>query len=122
MIESCITFLPTNNLEETMDFYTRIVGLRVFQTMGQCVILDCGKGYWGFCRYDDGRELATGVCLSLNCENREEVDRRYRSFLEQGVETVQPPQHHKTFPVYSFFCHDPNGYLLELQKIDEREG
>ncbi len=34
------------------------------------------------------------------------------------IKVTQEPKHHPAFPMYSFFCHDPNGYLSELQKID----
>lgn len=70
MIESCITFLPVSDLKRTVQFYTEVIGLTLWKDMGSCVILDCGKGYWGFCQYEDGRPLATGACMSLNCTDR----------------------------------------------------
>ena len=82
MIESSITFLPVSNLKETVRFYTKVVGLTVWKEMGSCVILSCNKGYWGFCQYDDGRPLASGVCMSLNCENTQQVDQEYQSMLD----------------------------------------
>lgn len=120
MIESCITFLPVSNLDRTVRFYTEVVGLRIHQDQGGCVIFDCGQGYWGFCQYDDGRALATGVCLSLNCSGTEEVDAQYRRLTEAGVETMGAPAMHPKFAVYSFFFHDPDGYLLEFQRITAR--
>ena len=121
MIESSITFLPVSNLEKTIRFYTEVVGLTVWKDMGGCVILDCGKGYWGFCQYDDGRPLATGTCMSLNCESCAEVDDQYRRLNALGIETQGQPKRHARFPVYSFFFADPDGYLLEFQKIVDAE-
>ena len=40
MIESCITFLPVRNLEQTVRFYTEVVGLTLWKDMGGCVVLD----------------------------------------------------------------------------------
>lgn len=117
MIESCITFLPVSDLKRTVRFYTEVVGLTLWKDMGSCVILDCGKGYWGFCQYEDGRPLATGTCMSLNCTDCAEVDEQYSRLTALGVATQGKPARHPKFPVYSFFFSDPDGYLLEFQKI-----
>ncbi len=121
MIESCITFLPVRNLEQTVRFYTEVVGLTLWKDMGGCVVLDCGKGYWGFCQYDDRRPLATGTCMSLNCADCQEVDEQYRRLTALGVQTQGAPKRHPRFPVYSFFFSDPDGYLLEFQKIVDEQ-
>lgn len=117
MIESCITFLPVQDIEETTRFYTEIVGLSLWEDMGNCKIFRCGQGYWGFCQYDDGREMASGVCLSLNLKDTAEVDSKYQEIKTAGAAIKTAPQKHPNFPVYSFFVTDPNGYLLEFQKI-----
>lgn len=109
--------MPVTDLKQTIQFYTQVVGLTVWKKMDSCVILDCGKGYWGFCQYDDGRALASGVCLSLNCQDIQEVDAQYQRLQKLGIEISGVPARHAVFPVYSFFFHDPNGYLLEFQKI-----
>ena len=89
--------------------------------MGSCIILSCNKGYWGFCQYDDGRPLASGVCMSLNCENTQQVDQEYQRLQSLGIKTQGAPARHPKFPVYSFFFADPDGYLLEFQKIVDEE-
>lgn len=121
MIESSITFLPVSNLKETVRFYTEVVGLTVWKEMGSCIILSCNKGYWGFCQYDDGRPLASGVCMSLNCENTQQVDQEYQRLQSLGIKTQGAPARHPKFSVYSFFFADPDGYLLEFQKIVDEE-
>ncbi len=121
MIESCITFLPVSDLQRTVRFYTEVVGLRLWKEMGSCVILDCGRGYWGFCQYQDGRPLATRTCMSLNGTSQDEVDEQYRRLTALGVPTLGQPQRHEHFPVYSFFFRDPDGYLLEFQRILDDE-
>lgn len=120
MIESCVTFFPVSDLARTVRFYTEVVGLRIHQDQGGCVIFDCNQGYWGFCQYDDGRPLASGVCMSLNCSTTDEVDEQYRRLTAAGVQTLGAPAMHPKFPVYSFFFRDPDGYLLEFQKIGQR--
>ena len=110
-----------SNLKETVRFYTEVVGLTVWKEMGSCIILSCNKGYWGFCQYDDGRPLASGVCMSLNCENTQQVDQEYQRLQSLGIKTQGAPARHPKFPVYSFFFADPDGYLLEFQKIVDEE-
>ena len=117
MIESCITFLSVSDLKRTVQFYTEVIGLTLWKDMGNCVIFDCGKGYWGFCQYEDGRPLATGTCMSLNCTDCVEVDEQYQRLTALGITTQGKPARHPKFPVYSFFFSDPDGYLLEFQKI-----
>ena len=117
MIQSCVTFLPVSDIQKTEEFYTKVVGLTLWDDQGKCKIFNCGQGYWGFCQYDDGRPLATGVCLSLNMEDTADVDEKFRNVKAAGAEILQKPEHHKNFPVYSCFVKDPDGYLLEFQKI-----
>ena len=75
-----VVFLPVQNLEETRRFYTQVLGLELAMVQpGGAEIYDTGRGYWGFCQYGDGRPALggdKGVCLSLNCEDRAQVDAR----------------------------------------------
>ena len=118
-IESSIIFLPCINLEETTKFYTEVIGLTVAKDLGSTRLIDTGYGYWGFCQYDDGRPLASSICLSHNCADNADVDAYYQRITSHGVETMGAPRLHPVFPVYSFFIHDPNGYLVEFQKIQK---
>lgn len=117
-----VVFLPVENLERTRRFYTQVLGLKL--TMVQpagAEIYDTGYGYWGFCAYGDGRPALSGdrgVCLSLNCKDRQQVDARWQAALSQGAQPVSPPAEHKRFPVYSCFLADPDGYRVELQVIE----
>ncbi|MBQ2668051.1 MAG: VOC family protein [Clostridia bacterium] len=115
--ESSIIFFPCKNMEETLAYYTEVVGLPVHKNLGKSVWLDCGYGYLGFVEYDPPRPMASGACISLNLESTEAVDAMYAMLKTKPVLGLQaPPQKHPKFPVYSFFFSDPNGYLLEFQK------
>lgn len=124
-ISGSIVFLPVADLKRTRQFYTQVLGLRLAMVQsGGAEIYDTGYGYWGFCAYADGRPTlggARGVCLSLNCENRAEVNVRWQAALSQGAEPVSPPAAHGRFPVYSCFLADPDGYRVELQVIETEE-
>lgn len=115
-IESSIIFLPCVNIDETERFYVDVVGLKLHQDQGICRIFDTGYGYWGFCQYGD-RNIITGACLSLNCEDEKDVDKHFKMVVDKGVEVIAEPKLHERFPVYSCFIKDPNGYTIEFQKI-----
>lgn len=122
---SGVIFLPCADIEATHRFYTETVGLPMIQEQagGSLRIYDTGYGYWGFCAYPDGRLLlggAQGVCLSLKCRDRAEVDRLYAAMAAAGVKLLTQPAMQERFPVYSFFAEDPSGYKVEFQKVDDQ--
>ena len=121
-ILSSITFLPVSDIEKTCRFYTEVIGLKVFQKQGEDLyIFDTGYGYWGFCQYKDERPPLSGpkgVCLSLNLDSNEAVLKAFE-LLKDKAEVYKEPAKHPVFPVYSFFLKDPDGYLVEFQKIAE---
>ena len=108
MIESCITFLSVSDLKRTVQFYTEVIGLTLWKDMGNCVIFDCGKGYWGFCQYEDGRPLATGTCMSLNCTDCAEVDEQYQQVRPHWVS-----QHRESQPAMGLALSVSKGIRLD---------
>lgn len=120
MLTSNIVFFPCKNLMDTQEFYSCVVGISVHRKMDNSIIFDSGYGYLGFCKYSDDRPMANGVCISFNAQSREDVDCHYHRIIQQRPQCImQPPKQHENFPVYSFFMKDPNGYLVEIQKIDD---
>ena len=121
-IESSIIFLPCTDICRTFTFYHDVLGLPVAQKQGENLyIFDTGYGYWGFCEYADGREPLSGpqgACLSLNLENNEAVLAQYEA-LKARCDIYREPARHPVFPVFSFFIRDPDGYLVEFQKIHD---
>lgn len=116
-----VVFLPVKDLARTRAFYTQVIGLRLAMVQpAGAEIYDTGYGYWGFCAYGDGRPAlggGNGVCLSLNCKDREEVETRWRKAVALGAQAVSPPAEHARFPVYSCFVEDPDGYRVEFQVV-----
>ncbi len=117
-----VTFLPCTDLERTTGFYRDMLELKVAQRQSDRVcIFDTGYGYWGFCQYADGRPPLSGpkgVCLSLNLENREAVLAAYQR-VKDRCQIHRGPEKHPDFPVFSFFALDPDGYLVEFQRVEE---
>ena len=121
-VENSVVFLPVRDIEKTTHFYRDVIGFPVVQTQseGICRIFDTGYGYFGFCQYPDHRpplKGPLGVCLSLNCHDMEDVDRKYREITEKGCQTDCAPKRMENFPVYGFFMKDPDAYKLEFQYV-----
>lgn len=117
-ILSSVSFYPCSDIERTTAFYRDVIGLSLHQDQGSCRIFDTGYGYWGFCQYEDRTPRPEGLCLSLNCEDVEDVNAFYEK-LKSRCKVLQEPAWHARFPVYSFFVEDPDGYQVEFQKIKE---
>ncbi len=117
MITSNIAFYPCIDINETVDFYSRIAGFELVYQNGNSRIFKCGGGYFGFVQYEDVAVYPSRLCLSANCGSVEEVDAEYDRIVKLGGVPLEAPQKHAVFAVYSFFVKDPNGYLLEFQKI-----
>ncbi len=119
---SSVVFLPVSDINKTFHFYHEILEIPVFQKQGDSLyIFDTGYGYWGFCQYADQRKPLSGekgVCLSLNLNSNDEVLARYEE-IKDKVTIYKKPAMHPVYPVYSFFICDPDGYLVEYQKIQE---
>lgn len=115
-MESMVVFYPCLDIVKTTQFYTEIIGLKLFQDQGSAKIFDTGYGYLGFCEYDD-HVLATKTCISFNLKETSDVDKTYQKIKKLLPGPLTPPQRHPKFAVYSFFIQDPNGYNIEFQKI-----
>ncbi len=117
MITSNIAFYPCLDLEQTKNFYSDIVGLKLVFENHASAIFSCGKGHFGFVDYGDGSAATGRLCLSLNCDSEHTVYEHYKRVSALGAVTLGEPSDHPTHPVYSFFMPDPNGYLVEFQKL-----
>lgn len=117
MITSNVAFYPCTDIEKTDAFYTGIIGLKTAFSGPVVRIFSTVNGYFGFVQYDDIKISPQGLCLSLNCPSFDEVDREYERVTALGGGVQGPPARHSTQPVYSFFLRDPDGYLVEFQKL-----
>ena len=117
-----ITFLDTDDLARTADFYERILGLRLARDQGTCRIYHvCGGAYLGFCRRGDASPAAprgaAGVAVLTLITDQ--VDEWCARLEAQGVEIVKRPADNPPYRIYNAFARDPNGYLVEIQRFWE---
>src|SRR5215831_15482127 len=94
-----ITFLDTEDLARTAEFYEDILGLRLARDQGTCRIYHvCEGAYLGFCRRDPASAVAPRSAAGV---------------------TVKPPADNPPYRIYNAFVRDPNGYLVEIQRFWE---
>ena len=110
-----ITFLDTNDLQKTADFYKNVLGLEQVLDQGACRIFRiCGDAYLGFCEGPVQPEHAEQVVLTLVTDD---VDGWASHLREKGVFPDTPPQLNEKYKIYHFYVSDPNGFKLEIQKF-----
>ena len=112
-----VTFLHTADLAKTADFYENTLGLPLVLDQGVCRIYATGgDAYIGFCEHLDGPAHTDGLIITLVSP---EVDEWYAYLQAQGVAFAKPPQYNPRYHIYHCFLHDPNGYLLEIQRFED---
>jgi catechol 2,3-dioxygenase-like lactoylglutathione lyase family enzyme len=122
-----ITFLDTDDLARTAEFYEGVLGLRLARDQGSCRIYHvCAGAYLGFCQRQGSpspsgssvapRGAAGVTVLTLITDD---VDEWYRRLEARGVEIVKPPADNPPYRIYNAFARDPNGYLIEIQRFWE---
>lgn len=111
----CITFLYTRDLKTTASFYEDVLGLPLALDQGSCRIyrIDAGA-FVGFCQRENAPEKPEGVILTFVTDG---VDSWAARLEAAGVELEKEPTLNEQYGIYHIFFHDPNGYLLEIQRF-----
>ena len=114
--DSFITFLPTQNLAQTAQFYEEVLKLRLALDQTRCRIYRVVQdGFLGFCLKDEIKPQE-GVILTLVTE---EVDHWQALMTENNVPIEKGPVFNRDFQIYQMFLRDPNGYLIEIQRFED---
>ena len=112
-----VSWVYCNKLTDAVAFYRDMLGLPVSRDAGSAMIFATATGaFIGLCETFEGRAVSpAGSMITLLVEDKAEVDRWYERLMAGGVPTQGAPQMIKRFGIYSFFCRDPNGYMIEVQ-------
>ncbi len=112
-----ITWVYTEDLAASVGFYCDVLGLAVWRDAGSAMIFETGPGaYLGVCQVFGGRVVQPeGGMITLLANDADGVDRWYKHLQANGAKIEHPPKTLEPFGIYSFFCRDPNGYVIELQ-------
>ncbi|MEA2070881.1 MAG: VOC family protein [Asgard group archaeon] len=115
-INSTITFLQTDKLEETTAFYEEILSCPMVVDQGLCRIFQITQeSYIGFCKHEFLEENEDTVCVTFVFSTKKEVDKWYEYLKKKEVKIKSPPKETKRFQIYNFFAMDPNGISIEFQ-------
>ena len=117
-IESRITFLYTNDLQATSNFYENILGFQLALDQGLCHIYQvCVNGFLGFCAKNGvGSNNKEDIIFTLVTPD---VDAWYEHLKRCDVVVEKKPQYNPKFQIYHTFFRDPNGYLIEIQRFED---
>jgi len=112
-----ITFLGTEDLKKTSQFYQNILGLTLYKDQKACLIFHINKqSKIGFCEHIPVIHDNKSPIITLVTEN---VDYVYNNLIEKGLTIEESPRLNEKFNIYHFFFKDPNGYTIEIQRFLE---
>lgn len=115
-ITEYITFLYAQDLDVSAQFYEQIFQFGLVLDQGSCRIYRIRAGaYLGICREKSPHTTPTNsVIFTFVTDN---VDGWYNRLLAFEVPIIKPPALNPDFKIYHFFVHDPDGYVIEIQRF-----
>ena len=118
-IEQQITFLYTQDLDETARFYEELLGLQLKLDQGSCKIYTITQNsFLGFCqRANAGQEIPKHPDDVIFTLVTHEVDAWFTFLEKQEVNIEKPPAFNPKYNIYHCFLRDPNGHLIEIQEF-----
>ena len=112
--KSGITFLITNDLKSTTDFYLSKLNLKLALDQGDCRIFQiCQNSFIGFIQKEN-KASNEGIILTFETDD---VDQLYDDFIKMDIVVETRPRFNEKYNIYQMFIRDPSGYLLEFQKF-----
>ena len=120
--QSQITFLYYNDLEPIAKFYQDVMGLKLVVDQGWAKIYAVSET--SFVGIVDGTKGShkpqekNAVLVTLVVDD---VYAWYDYLKGQGVKMTSEVKEHEAIQVRGFFCEDPGGYSIEVQKFLDPE-
>jgi len=102
-------------LEKSVDFYTRVMGMQIeWQPDADNVYLTNGGDVFALHRVDYEPQAQQRLDhIGFVLKTAEDVDNWYAYFVKNKVKITEAPKTHRDGS-HGFYCLDPVGYLLEL--------
>ena len=112
-----ISWVYTEDLDSTVQFYAEVLGLECIRDEGDArIFATTASAAIGVCSvFADRIVEPKGGMISIVTED---VDDWYRRLDEKGITVAGPPHRLEQFGIYTFFVTDPNGYVIEFQQFD----
>lgn len=110
-----VVFFGTKDLKKTHEFYSGILGLKLYLDQKGCLIYNVnGGGMIGFCEHLERIQVYKSPIITLVTEK---VDEIYDLIVSKNFNPITSPEKNEKYNIYHFFMKDPNGYTLEIQKF-----
>lgn len=102
-------------LEKSVDFYTRVMGMQIeWQPDADNVYLTNGGDVFALHRVDYEPQAQQRLDhIGFVLKTAEDVDNWYAYFVKNKVKITEAPKTHRDGS-HGFYCLDPVGHLLEL--------
>jgi catechol 2,3-dioxygenase-like lactoylglutathione lyase family enzyme len=114
--DAFISFLPSEDLDRSADFYERVLGLSLTVDQGACRIYRVtDTAFLGVCL----REPFEGPAGAVTTIVADDVDGWCERILAEGWAVRSGPQFSETYKIYHAYVDDPDGNLLEIQRFDD---
>ena len=111
-IDQQVTFIYTNDLEQSADFYANTLQLPLVLDQGGCRIYRTSNdSFLGVCQTKDAVDTSSIIITLVS----QEVDVWHDYLRERNVSIEKPPTFYQQYNIYHLFLRDPNGYLIEIQ-------
>lgn len=112
-----VTFLTTDKMKESIEFYENILELDLVLDQGGCRIYRItDNSFLGICERKRHKDDCEHLVFTFVTDK---VDEWYEKLKDQGVQTTKAPAFNPEYNIYHFFMRDPNGYLLEIQEFKD---
>jgi catechol 2,3-dioxygenase-like lactoylglutathione lyase family enzyme len=114
--DAFISFLPSEDLTRSADFYERVLGLSLTFDQGACRIYSItDSAFVGVCL----REPFEGQARAVTTIVAADVDGWCEHILAEGWVVRSGPDDSKTYKIYHSYVDDPDGNVLEIQRFDD---
>jgi catechol 2,3-dioxygenase-like lactoylglutathione lyase family enzyme len=111
-----ITFLMTDQPEESARFYEEVLGLELALAKAHCRIYRVSKGaFVALCSADAATPEPKRTTISIQTD---QVDAWFERLSGLGCEVDGEPRLSEQYGIYHFFTWDPNGYSIEFQHFE----
>ena len=115
-VTSQITWVYTDNLEQTSNFYEKGLELELVKDGGTARIFQVSStALIGVCiAFEDRVIEPKGGMITLVTSD---VDGWFARLTKKGIVLNNSPHILEKFNIYTFFLEDPNGYVIEIQQF-----
>ena len=119
-VSGLLTFFYYKDFQKAGDFYENIMGFKLVQDQKWAKIfqvsensfMGCVDGNIGYHKASPTKPVMLTVIV-------DDPDAWYEHFKINGIETINEPHEDEELNMRIFLLHDPEGYVIEIQKFHD---